>query len=166
MKCLFRSTIWLLALVLFSTASGQIDQKDMFTAIPAESRLRFAERLNQYVEFVLKGDQKSLLKLYDENTLCSLCRGKKECIDDCPPPMKVEMPKGFKSALIEFKPIEVKPYTYAGSWDFYVDVEQTERVSWKGKPSHSVKSKVRLFAAYQKNDWYFSLVSVNGMIYL
>jgi hypothetical protein len=76
--------------------------------------------------------------------------------------MMGQVPEGYNSVLIEFKPTEIKPYKYDGTWDYAIEIEQNERVSWKGKAPHIVKSKVWMFAVYQNGDWHFSLVSVNG----
>ena len=58
--------------------------------------------------------------------------------------MTMQVPEGYNSVLVEFNPTEVKPYKVWNS-DFCIEAEQRERVSWKGKAPHIVKSKVRVF---------------------
>jgi hypothetical protein len=165
-KLSFLSRAFLTVLVCIVTGSGQtFKDETIFTAVPVALRARFIERLSLYVEYSLKGRNEKLLELYDEETLCSLCKGKSQCTKDCMPPMRLQVPEGFNSALVEFNPTEIKPYK-VGNSDYCIEVEQKERVSWKGKAPHIVKSKVRLFAVYQNGDWRFSLVSIDGMIYL
>jgi hypothetical protein len=119
-----------------------------------------------YIEYSVKDQQDKLETLYDEDTLCSMCKGKRECIDNCRPPMTAQAPEGYGSVLLALKPLKVKPYTATPYWNYSIDAEQKERVSWKGKPPHVVKSKVRLFAVYGHGDWYCSLVSIPAMIWL
>lgn len=110
------------------------------------------------------GQEDKLSELYDEDTVCSLCKGKAKCVENCTAPMVVEAPEGYSAAVVEFKPKRVKTYRYDAIWNYYIDVEQKERVSWKGKAPHIVKSKVRMFAVYQNGDWYFSLVSIGPLV--
>jgi hypothetical protein len=156
----------LITLVCFVPGYCQIENRKLFTRIPTSQRESFIARLSLYIEYSLKNQQDKLETLYDEDTLCSLCKGKRECVDNCRPPMTAEVPEAYSSVLVGLRPRKVKPYTAAPYWNYYIDVEQKERVSWKGKPSHVVKSKVRLFAVYKNGDWFFSLLSVGGLIKL
>jgi hypothetical protein len=122
--------------------------------------------LNLYIEYSLKNQQDKLEALFDEKTLCSACKGKRDCIDNCAPPMQVDVPEGFNSLMLALKPIKVTRYNTDADWDYSIDIQQRERVSWKGKRAHVAKSKVRLFAVYQRGDWYFSFISIQGMVYL
>jgi hypothetical protein len=154
----------LIAFACFIPAYGQAKDEKLFAAVPVAQRARFAARLNQYIEYMLTNQQDKLLGLYDEQTLCSMCKSKRKCEEDCYPPMVAQVPEGYDAVLVEFKPFEIKPYKYAGNADFYIEVEQKEQVSWKGKAPHIVKSKVRMFAVYENGDWYFSLVSIGPLI--
>ena len=78
--------------------------------------------------------------------------------------MTAQVPDGYTAVLIALRPRKVERYTAAPYWNYSIDAEQQERVSWKGKPPHVVKSKVRLFAVYERGDWYFSLLSIGGLI--
>ncbi len=157
--------VTILALLFISpVASGQAPNGRIFTAVPVVQRQRFIERLNIYIDLLIKNNEPKLIELYDEETLCSLCRGK--CSEDCAPPMVVEVPKGFRSVLLEFKPFKVSPYCSQGIWGYSIEVDQRERLSLYGKQTHIVKHKVRMFAVYEKGDWYFSPVSAPGMVYL
>ena len=82
------------------------------------------------------------------------------------PPMTAEVPKGFRSVTLEFVPVRVSRYGDDGHWDFTIEVEQKEQLSSDGEKPHVVTNKVKVFAVYQKGDWYFSLVSMPGTIYL
>jgi hypothetical protein len=164
MKHSFTLTAVLIALVCCVLSYGQTKKEKTFAAVPVAQRARFIERLNLYIEYSLQGQQDKLLALYDAETVCSLCKDKSKCIEDCVPPMMAEVPEGYNSVMVEFKPMEVKPYKYDAIWDYYIEVEQKERVSWKGKAPYLVKSKVRMFAVYQNGDWSFSLVSVGPLI--
>jgi hypothetical protein len=101
-------TIFILLAILASLADGQIKDKHIFSLIPTEQRSRFIERLNLYLEYVLTNQNEKLKGLYDEQTLCSMCIGRQECIDDCAPPMVLDVPKGFSSKLIELSPYSVE----------------------------------------------------------
>ena len=149
------------------SAYGQVEVggPKVFNVVPRPQRERFISRLNQYVAYLQTGQQDKLSDLYDEDTLCSLCKGKPECIEDCHPPGVVEVPEGFSSVLLELKPRSVKPYK-GSYWQYQIEAEQKERVSWKGKAPHTVKKKVRLFAAHQNGDWHFSPISEPHMIWL
>ena len=121
-----------LALLFISpVASGQVSNGRIFTAVPVVQRQRFIERLNLYIDLLIKNNEPKLIELYDEETLCSLCRGK--CSEDCAPPMVVEVPKGFRSVLLEFKPFKVSPYCSQGNWGYSIEVDQRERLSLYGK---------------------------------
>jgi hypothetical protein len=156
----------LITVICFVPSYGQSESKKTFAAVPIAQRARFAARLNLYVEHLLKNEPDKLLALYDEETVCSLCKGKPKCIEDCTPPMLVKMPEGYAAVLVEFKLKEIKPVKYGSSWDYSIEVDQKERVSWKGKPSHILKNRVRVYAVFQNADWFFSLVSVGALLKL
>jgi hypothetical protein len=164
MNSLIQLAITLTLLISSTVAFGQHVNQKVFSSLPANQRQRFIERLDLYIARLLRNNQSGLNELYNEETLCSLCKGK--CTQDCAPPMTVEVPKSFRSELLEFRPINISAYGSEGNWDYSIEVEQKERLSWEGKPPRIVKHKVRMFAVYEKGDWYFSLVSVPGMIYL
>jgi hypothetical protein len=153
-------------LVCSIPASGQIKDQKIFVIIPTSQRARFIERLNLYVEYSLSNQQDKLEALYSEGELCGLCKGKTECVENCKPGMTVQVPEGYSAVLIALRPRRVKRYTAAPYWNYSIDAEQEERVSWKGKPPHVVKNKVRLFAVYERGDWYFSLISIPATIWL
>jgi hypothetical protein len=153
-------------LVRYVPAYGQIKDQKIFELIPATQRASFIARLNLYIDYSLRGQQTKLETLYDEDTLCGLCKGKRECIDNCTPPMIAQVPEGYSAVLVALRPLKVKPYTAATYWDYSIDAEQAESVSWRGEPPHVVKSEVRIFAVYKHGEWYFSLVSIQGMIWL
>jgi len=148
------------------TAQAQIKNRKIFDVIPASQRAQFIARLSLYIEYSLKDHQAELETLYNKETLCGICKGETKCIDECMPPMTVEVPEGYAATLIALKPRKVTSYSMAHYWDYSIDADQQERVSWKGKPPHIVKSKVRLFAVYENGDWYFSLVSIPGIVWL
>jgi hypothetical protein len=166
MRFPFLPTALLITLVCFVPGYCQIENQKLFTPVPTSQRESFIARLNLYIEYSLKDQQDKLETLYDEDTLCSLCKGKPECVDNCRPPMTAEVPEGYRSVLVALRPRKVKPYTATPSWNYCVEAEQQERVNWKNKPSHIVKSKVRLFAIYKNGDWFFSLLSTGGLIKL
>jgi len=150
--------------IAWTSSFGQVPDEKAFSSVPVPQRPRLIARLNLYIDLLMKNNQSALTEMYDEETLCSLCMGK--CLEDCAPPMRLEVPKGFRSVILAFVPVRVSPYEYDGIGDYSIEVEQTERLSWKGKPPHVVKNKVKVFAVYQRGDWYFSPVSIPGMIYL
>jgi hypothetical protein len=159
----FELTILLLCSI---PSYGQIEDQKVFNLIPPSQRASFISRLALYIEYSVKDQQDKLETLYDEDTLCSMCKGKRECIDNCRPPMTAQVPEGYSSVLVALRPRKVEPYTAAPYWNYSIDAEQKERVSWKGKPPHVVKSKVRLFAVHKNGDWFFSLLSVGSLIKL
>jgi hypothetical protein len=156
----------LITLICFVSSYGQSENERVFAAVPIPQRAGFIARLNLYIEYSLKNEQGKLLALYDEETVCSLCKGKSKCIEDCAPPMVAEVPESYDAVLVEFKPKQIKRYKHDAIWNYYIELDQKERVSWKSKPSHIVKSRVRLFAVFQNGDWFFSLVSIGGLIKL
>ena len=147
-------------------AHGQIKDPWVFKVIPATQRPRFIARLNLYLEYSLQDRQANLETLYSEEELCGMCKGNRECVDNCRPPMIAQVPEGYRATLLALRPQKIKQYTAAPYWNYSIDAEQEERVSWKGKPPHVVKSKVRLFAVYEHGDWFFSLLSIGGLIKL
>lgn len=147
-------------------ARTQIKDQNMFEIIPAAQRASFIARLNLYIDYSLANEQSRLETLYSEAELCGLCKGKRECIDNCKSPMTVQLPEGFTSVMISLKPTKVKPYTATKDWAYYIDADRKERVSWKGHTPRIVKDKVRLFAVYEKGDWFFSLLSIGDLIKL
>jgi MOSC domain-containing protein len=165
-----RLPLLLIALVTMLACSvpaySQIENQKLFTRIPAPQRKSFIARLNLYIEYSIKDQQDKLETLYDEDTLCSLCKGKRECVNNCGPSMTVEMPEGYSSVLVTLRPRKVRPYAATRDWNYYIDAEQKERVSWEGHAPRLVKSRVRLFAVYQGGDWFFSLLSIGGLIKL
>jgi hypothetical protein len=106
------------------SAYGQVEVggPKVFNVVPRPQRERFISRLNQYVAYLQTGQQDKLSDLYDEDTLCSLCKGKPECIEDCHPPGVVEVPEGFSSVLLELKPRSVKPYK-GSYWQYQIGAE-------------------------------------------
>ncbi len=153
-------------LVCFTPICGQIENQKIFNVIPLPQRERFVSRLNLYIEFSLSNQQDKLEALFDEKTLCSACKGKRECVDNCAPPMQLEVPEGFNFLTLALKPLKVARCRTDADWDYVIDIQQKERVSWKGNRVHVEKSKVRLFAVYQRGDWYFSFITIQGMVYL
>jgi hypothetical protein len=133
--------------------------------VPVQQRERLISRLNQYVEYLRTGRQDKLFELYDEDTVCSLCKGKPECVEGCHPPGVVEVPEGFSAVLLELRPRSVKPYK-GSYWQYQIEAERKERVSWKGRAPRIVKKKVTLFAVHQHGDWRFSPVSEPHMVWL
>ena len=155
----------LLASAFFTPAYGQARDAKAFRVVPLPQRERFITRLNQYVEYLRTSQQDKLSELYDEDTLCSLCKGKPECVGGCHLPGVVEVPEGFSAVLLELKPRQVEPYKDE-YWQYQIEAEQKERVSWKGRAPHTVKKKVILFAVYQNGDWHFSPISEPHMVWL
>ncbi len=155
-----------IVLVGYISARGQIKDQKIFQIIPTGQRESFIARLNLYIEYSVADQQAKLETLYSEGELCGLCKGKRECVDDCRPPMIAQVPEGYAAVLVALRPRKIERYTAAPYWNYSIDAEQQERVSWKGKPPHVVKSKVRLFAVYEHGDWFFSLVSVGGLLNL
>ena len=138
----------------------------MFEIIPAAQRASFIARLNLYIDYSLANEQSKLEKLYSEAELCGLCKGTRECVDNCKSPMTLQVPEGFTSVMVALKPKMVKPYTLTKEWAYYIDADRKERVSWKGHSPSIVSDKVRLFAVYENGDWFFSLLSIGGLIKL
>jgi len=155
-----------IVLVGYVSARAQIKDQKIFENIPAAQRASFIARLSLYIEYSVKDQQAKLETLYSEGELCGLCKGKRECVDDCRPLMIAQVPEGYSAVLIALRPRKVKRYTAAPYWNYSIDAEQKERVSWKGKAPWVRTSKVRLFAVYEHGDWYFSLVSVDANIML
>jgi hypothetical protein len=124
----------LITVICFVPSYGQTENERVFAAVPIAQRARFIERLNLYIEYSLKNEQDKLLSLYDEETVCSLCKGKSKCVMDCAPPMVAEVPEGYHAVLVEFRPKEIKPYKHDAIWNFYIEFGQKERIGWKGKP--------------------------------
>src|ERR1700730_1591923 len=147
-----------LLLATSTFAFGQI-KDEMLAVIPATQRPRFVTRLNLYIEYRLKGQEEKLKALYDEETLCSMCLGKKECVDECSPPMTLYVPKGFDSQIVVLKPVSVE--VIAGEHDGYkIKAIQRERVDYYGNGKHKVWQKtVSREARFQNNEWYFSMIA-------
>ena len=164
LPCLLLATTILL--VGYTSARGQIKDQKIFEIIPAAQRGNFITRLNLYIEYSLADQQAKLETLYSEAELCGLCKGRRECIDDCRPPMTAQVPERYAAVLIALRPRKIERYTAAPYWNYSIDAEQQERVSWNGEPPHVVKRTVRLFAVYERGNWFFSLVSVGGLIKL
>lgn len=147
-----------LLLAISAFAFGQI-KDDMLAAVPATQRARFVTRLNLYIDYKLKGEEENLKALYDEETLCSMCLGRKECVEECAPPMKLEVPKGFESRIVVLKPISIE--VIAAEHDRYkVKAIQRERVDYYGNGKYKIwKKTVSIEARFQNNEWYFSLIA-------
>jgi hypothetical protein len=150
-------------LLCLNPASAQIQNRKIFDAIPVSQRDRFIARLNLYIDYLLKNDQTKLETLYDEDTLCGLCKGKRECIDDCRPPMTADVPEAYLETTVAFTPRDVKP-DRRNNQTYSVEVEERDRVSWKGKPPWTRKTTVHVYAVFERGDWYFSLVSIPGTV--
>ena len=112
----------------------------------------------------MANEQSKLETLYSEAELCGLCKGKRDCIDNCRPPMTLQVPEGFNSVMVALKPTKMGRYTLTHDWAYYIDADRQERVSWKGHAPGIVNDKVRLFAVYEKGDWFFSLLSIGPLI--
>jgi hypothetical protein len=155
----FGSLILFLCLV---PARAQINDRKIFDAIPVSERARerLIFRLKLYVNYLLTNQRSKLETLYDKDTLCGLCKG--ECTKDCAPPMIAEVPEGYAEITIAFMPRAIKPdrepHTYA------IEVEEHDRVSWKGKPPFTRKTAVHVYAIFERGDWYFSVVAIPGTV--
>ena len=147
-----------LLLAISTFAFGQI-KDEMLAVIPATQRPRFVTRLDLYIEYKLRREEEKLQALYDEETLCSMCLGKKECVEECAPPMTLDVPKGFESRIVALKPISVE--VIAGEHDRYkIKAIQRERVDYYGNGKYKIwKKTVSIEARFQKNEWYFSLIA-------
>ena len=100
MKHSFLLATVLIALVCFVPSYAQTNNEKIFAAVPIAQRARFIERLNLYIEYSLNRQQDKLLELYDEETVCSLCKGKSKCTEECAPPMVAEVLEGYNSVLV------------------------------------------------------------------
>jgi hypothetical protein len=147
-----------LLLTTSTLASGQI-KAEILAVIPVTQRPRFVKRLNLYIEYKLKGQEEKLQALYDDETLCSMCLGKKECVDECAPPMTLDVPKGFESRIVVLKLISIG--VIAGEHDRYkIKAIQRERVDYYGNGRYKIwKRTVSVEARFQNNEWYFSLIA-------
>jgi len=161
-KCLF------LILALAAPASCPRGDDRIFAPVPAEQRARFKERLALYIQYTRGDEDKEdkLYGLYDEQTLCSLCRGKAECVRDCVPPMTMDLPKGARVRLLKLKPIAVEPVP-GEPGRYKIEVEQKQRVTYDtGERSRIWKKTVSIYATFQNGDWYFSLIYEPGILLL
>ena len=118
-----------LLLASWLSAQAQIKDQKIFDIIPAAQRENFIARLHLYIEYSLADQQSKLETLYSEAELCGLCKGKRECVDDCKPPMTAEYPEGYAATLIALQPQKVERYTATPYWHYSIDAEQQERVS-------------------------------------
>jgi len=153
----------ILVLLCLNPARAQIDNRKIFDSIPVSQRDRFISRLNLYIDYLLKNQQSKLETLYDDDTLCGLCKGKGECIKTCPPPMTADVPEAYSETTVAFWPRKAevdrrKRQTYS------IEVEEQDRVSWKGKPPWIRKTTVHVYAVFERGDWYFSLVAIPGTV--
>jgi hypothetical protein len=153
----------IILLLCVNPSFAQIQNRKIFDAIPVSQRERFISRLDLYIEYLLKNEQTKLETLYDEETLCGLCKGKRECIDDCRPPMTADVPEAYAETTVAFTPRGVERDRRKGQ-SYSIQVEEQDRVSWKGKPPWIRKATVHLYALFERGDWYFSLVAIPGTI--
>src|ERR1051325_3886964 len=151
-----------LLLLAYVPARAQIKDQKMFDVIPAAQRPGLIPRLHLYVEYLLTRQQSKLETLYDEDTLCRVCKGKQNFAENCAPPMTVEVPEGYAETIVDFKPRAIKldrePQSYA------IEVEEQDRVSSKGKRPWIRKTTVHVYALFERGDWYFSLVAIPGTV--
>lgn len=152
----------LLVLLCLNPARAQIKGRKIFDSLLVSERERFISRLNLYIEYLLTNRQSKLETLYDEDTLRGLCKGKRECTKDCAPPMTVGVPEGYKETTVAFTPRAVKPDRRPQS--YAIEVEEQDRVSWKGKPPWIRKTTVHVYAIFEHGDWHFSLVAIPGTV--
>jgi hypothetical protein len=152
-------------LILVLLNPGHCLAKNKYRAVPEESRARFVHRIQLYLRFTLARETEKLYSLYDEETLCNLCRGKQECIDDCAPPMTLEMDDIETIQLLSLRALEIRPAKYR-SGKLEIVLEQEELIKRRGHKGRTIKSKVNSFATFERGDWYFSLISINGTVLL
>jgi hypothetical protein len=155
-----------LLLIAWISGHAQIKDQKIFDFVPVDQRPRFVARLKLYIEYSLTNQQSKLEELYSETDLCGLCKGKRECVDNCRPPMTLQVPEGFTSIMVALTPTKVAPYSLTKDWGYYIDADRKERVSWKAHGPRVVKDKVRLFAVHENGDWFFSLLSIGPLIEL
>ena len=153
----------LIVLCCLDPAPAQINDRKVFEAIPdsERERERFISRLELYVNYLLTNQQSKLETLYDEDTLCGLCKG--NCAKDCaPPPMIAKVPEGYAESTVAFIPRAIKPdrepHTYA------IEIEEHDRVSWRGKSPFTRRTTVHVYAIFERGHWYFSLVAIPGTV--
>ena len=152
----------LIVLSCLNPARAQINDRKIFDSIPVSQRERLISRLNLYIEYLLTNQQSKLETLYDDETLCGLCKGKRECIKNCAPPMTADVPAGYSETTVTFTPRALKPDRRAQS--YAIEIEEQDRVSWKGKPPFIRKTTVHLYVVFERGDWYFSLVAIPGTV--
>jgi hypothetical protein len=158
----FLLLVSLIALSCVKPTHAQINDRTIFDSIPVSQRERFISRLNLYIEYLLTNQQSKLETLYDEDTLCGLCKGKSECTKDCAPPMILDVPEGYAETTVTFTPRALKPDRKPQS--YAIEIEDQSRVSWKGKPPFIRKATVHVYIVFERGDWYFSLVAIPGTV--
>jgi hypothetical protein len=157
--------IQVLTLVGASPAVGRPQDRSKFGAVPEDTRDRFVQRLILYIKYELKQNTEGLQTLYDAKTLCTLCRGSQECVDDCLPAMPVDWGdiEGFTQLRLRVLGVQAAKYRPNA---LEISPEQEQRIERRNHKPRNVKSKVRVYAIFERDDWYFSLVTVGGYISL
>jgi len=138
----------LLAVLLCATVSGQADNKDPFSAVPAPLRTRLVERLKLLVEYQRSQQWE---KEYD---LLSILVTQGESKADHFKRLQRSSAEGFDTELIDFVP---KSVTYQGGGPSDVVAFGCAKVRQK---TNVVELYASVEAYREREDWYFSPVGI------
>jgi len=159
------TVLLLLVTSLTLPAQARSAENTLYKAVPAEQRERFAARLNAYIQAWQRNDQEELTKLYDTETLCSLCLGSERCQQDCSAPTELDTGDVEDRTALSLRVLEVHQAKYYPE-KLRISLETVERIRGRGRAVRVVKAKVRLYAEFERGDWYFSLITVGGELIL
>ncbi len=162
MRC---RTLFLLSVLILNPVHAQVRGDHRYDVVPSETRKRFISRLELYLRYSTHTDTDHLKVLYTTETLCSICLGSKECEEDCSLSMELDLTYLEELTTIGYRVLQLKRARYRPD-ETEIVLERVERLKEHAKPAKLITSKVRLYASFERGDWYFSLITVDGQLML
>ena len=79
--------------------------------------------------------------------------------------MEVDLTHLEKLTRVGYLVLEIRRARYRPN-ETEIVLECVERLKEHGRAAKLIKSKVRLYASFERADWYFSLITIDGQLML
>ena len=155
----------LLLTLAFASVQARPKGDRTYEVVPSETRERFIAKLQLYLLYERQNKTDELKTLYNAKTLCVLCLGSRECEEDCAPPMELDLSHLEEHTTVSYRVLEVRRAKYYPE-EIEIQLECVKRLKQRGRAARLVKSKVRVYASFERGDWYFSLITIDGQLML
>jgi hypothetical protein len=135
-----------------SQTKEQKKEQKVFAAVPQHLRAMLVERLNLYVEYERTQQYEKLYDLLWEYVVNPNSLSREAYVDAS----KKTIAKGYRSILLEFKPIDTMDLSIADEGIISYDIWGTAKVKGEGEV---YEKRAAIEARWINGEWYFSGVA-------